>query len=287
MEVSLSKFGTWVKDERFRTVPIILLLNKLDIFASRIKKKPIANYFPDGPTDEDYETGCRYFAQKFAELDERPCGFLTIVATSAVDREAFRKTLGTIESVITQVYKGEYKHIERGALGSGWFPSIHYQKSVEPSFSNVPQRKFSNSTSNFSSSEHNDSNSPSNLSSSNKDDLDSSSALGPRSEASDDKFINFSWPSASQAKGSLSLHRPRSTFSGEDDPDVPSASSPRNDGSNNGFINLSQPSASRAKGSLSLHESRSSSSGENDTMSRFPPPSERVTITHFENHHGA
>ena len=264
MKESLSAFGSLVKDQRLRTVPIILLLNKVDVFASKIKEKAITDYFPYGPTDEDCETGCKYFARKFAVLDERPRGFLTIVATSAVDRKSFRKTLGTLESVITEVYEGEYNHTLRDAFGSDWFPSIHYEKSVEPSFPNIPQRKTSDAPSNLSSISPDDPDLPSTLPNSSQDDLDSPSKLPSSNQDDVDTPMNLSSSIKDTQDPPSDLSSSNQNVMGSS-----SASSPRNDVSDYRLINSSQPSASRAKSLLSLHGPRSAFSDEDDANSYY------------------
>ena len=93
---SLKLFGDITRVPEFRTIPILLLLNKLDLLAQRIWKDPIANYFPGYSGDSDPLAACRFFAAKFLDLDNRPKGNLKVVVASAVDTHDFNCTLDEI-----------------------------------------------------------------------------------------------------------------------------------------------------------------------------------------------
>lgn len=102
MEDSLSIFESLMKHDKLRTLPVILLLNKVDAFEERIKKTPVSEYFRTCPKNADYVTACKFFSDQFAKLDERPEGALRIFVTSALDREVFENTLQTIRPILIQ-----------------------------------------------------------------------------------------------------------------------------------------------------------------------------------------
>ena len=87
MQESLILFESTSKLDSFKTVPIILMLNKMDLLEQRMKDDPIAEYYPEYSGDSDPITACRFFAGKFSQLDRRLPGYLRILVTSAVKQD--------------------------------------------------------------------------------------------------------------------------------------------------------------------------------------------------------
>ena len=104
MQESLMLFKSITRLYEFRTVPILLLLNKLDLLGQRMRNNPIADYFPEYSGDSDPLAACRFFAAKFLELDNRPQGDLKVVVASAVDKYDFNCT---IDELIPELFEGE------------------------------------------------------------------------------------------------------------------------------------------------------------------------------------
>lgn len=47
MEESIRVFSEITSSQWFKNTTFILFLNKMDLFAEKLKKKPLSNYFPD------------------------------------------------------------------------------------------------------------------------------------------------------------------------------------------------------------------------------------------------
>lgn len=86
-------FESVTKLDGFRTVPIILVLNKFDLLKQRMREDPIVDRFQEYSGDPDPLTACHFFAAKFIEVDCRPYGSLKILVTSAVEPETFKSTV--------------------------------------------------------------------------------------------------------------------------------------------------------------------------------------------------
>lgn len=88
MVEALNLFGSIVKNAYFEKTPIMLFLNKKDIFAEKIKYSDIArvSHFSDygGPPD-DFDYGVLYFIQKFEEQLEGEFSDNFIHVTNATD----------------------------------------------------------------------------------------------------------------------------------------------------------------------------------------------------------
>lgn len=93
MQESRKLFEFITKIDGFRTVPIVLLFNKVDLLAQRMVENPIVNHYPEYPGDSDPMFASSFFATKFLELDRRPHGSLRIRVTSAVEHEDFKSMI--------------------------------------------------------------------------------------------------------------------------------------------------------------------------------------------------
>ena len=108
MMSSLEEFAALTKQESFKSTPIIVLLNKLDLFEEDIPR----NMDPTYSGSRDTSLVCGICASEFSKLDERPNALLRIYLTSAVDQNLFKATMDSIAKWITQ-------HLsERSAVGT-------------------------------------------------------------------------------------------------------------------------------------------------------------------------
>jgi hypothetical protein len=57
-------FGTWLIH------PQILFLNKIDLFAEKLPRSPLGDYFPDYTGGSDYNAACEYLLQRFVSLNQ-------------------------------------------------------------------------------------------------------------------------------------------------------------------------------------------------------------------------
>ena len=81
---------------QLKSLPFMVLLNKLDLFIKYLDSKPVRNYFPSYSGSPDSSLACSYFADKFARLDKRPKAYLRIFTTNAVDRDTFKATMDSM-----------------------------------------------------------------------------------------------------------------------------------------------------------------------------------------------
>ena len=71
MQESVNLFSTILNYQWFQKTPVILLLNKMDVFEEKINsgKHPVKPHFPECP-ENDYDGAVNYFRQLF--LDQNP-----------------------------------------------------------------------------------------------------------------------------------------------------------------------------------------------------------------------
>lgn len=96
-------FESLVNGEWFRRKPVILFLNKIDLFKDKLHKSPISKHFPDytGPPG-DYEAGAKYFAEKFRNITRIPEREIYVHYTNATDTTLLKATMDSVQDMIIQ-----------------------------------------------------------------------------------------------------------------------------------------------------------------------------------------
>ena len=52
------------------TLPKILFLNKIDLFAEKLPRSPLGDYFPDYTGGDNYDAACDYLLHRFVSLNQ-------------------------------------------------------------------------------------------------------------------------------------------------------------------------------------------------------------------------
>ena len=52
------------------TPPKILFLNKIDLFAEKLPRSPLGDYFPDYTGGDNYDAACDYLLHRFVSLNQ-------------------------------------------------------------------------------------------------------------------------------------------------------------------------------------------------------------------------
>ena len=100
MKESLILFEQITRLEEIKAVPILLFLNKVDLFKEKLIQTPICDTFPEYSGSLGCVTACNFFAEEFAKRDERHMGALRICVTCAVDPKIFQGTVESIKSLL-------------------------------------------------------------------------------------------------------------------------------------------------------------------------------------------
>lgn len=91
MQRSLKYFEAVTRLAIFKSVPVVVLLNKLDLFRQKMVEAPIADFFPDYTGGQDCYRAVKFFADEFDRRDSRSNTLRGIYPTSAVDRDTLRQ----------------------------------------------------------------------------------------------------------------------------------------------------------------------------------------------------
>lgn len=71
LQESLTLFDSICNSRWFIKTSIILFLNKIDLFAEKIARSPLGEFFKDYKGGENYDAACQYLLQKFVSLNTR------------------------------------------------------------------------------------------------------------------------------------------------------------------------------------------------------------------------
>jgi len=97
MYEALLLFDSICNSKWFINTPIILFLNKIDIFKKKIKYSPVSNYFPDFTgNNEDFDETSLYFKNRFENLQVNKRQPLYTHYTFATDTTYMRDIMNTI-----------------------------------------------------------------------------------------------------------------------------------------------------------------------------------------------
>ncbi|OAP65052.1 hypothetical protein AYL99_01024 [Fonsecaea erecta] len=103
MHEALMLFESLVNGEWFKDKPIILFLNKIDIFREKLPISPVSAHFPDYTgKDGDEEAAKQFFANKFRSINRNSNREIYIHFTNATDTNLLKKTMEDVQDILIQ-----------------------------------------------------------------------------------------------------------------------------------------------------------------------------------------
>jgi guanine nucleotide-binding protein subunit alpha, other len=103
MHEAFMLFESLVNGEWFKDKPIILFLNKIDIFREKLGRSPIKAHFPDYPGKEgDEEAAKKYFAERFRSINKTTGREIYIYFTNATDTNLLKQTMQAVQDMLIQ-----------------------------------------------------------------------------------------------------------------------------------------------------------------------------------------
>ena len=92
--------GTW-----FKNTPIVLLLDKIDLFHETLVKSPLSIHFPDYKgKDGNVETAAAYFEDRFRAMSRTAGREIHIYYINTTDTTLLKATMQSIQDLIIQRY---------------------------------------------------------------------------------------------------------------------------------------------------------------------------------------
>lgn len=103
MHEALTLFESLINGEWFTEKPIILFLNKIDLFREKLQKSPIKTHFPDYPGAEGDENAAKqFFAGKFKAINKNANREIYIHFTNATDTTLLKATMQSVQDILIQ-----------------------------------------------------------------------------------------------------------------------------------------------------------------------------------------
>ena len=103
MNEALVLFESLANGEWFKNKPIILFLNKIDLFKAKLRISSVKQRFPDYQgRDDDEEAAQEYFANRFRVLNRTADREIDIHFTNATDTNLLKTTMQSVQDVILQ-----------------------------------------------------------------------------------------------------------------------------------------------------------------------------------------
>ncbi|KAI8836746.1 Guanine nucleotide-binding protein G(t) subunit alpha-3 [Chytriomyces hyalinus] len=100
MTESLNVFKSMCNHPMFKTTAVILFMNKIDLFRSKLEHAMIEDYFPEFQGPNTYERGSEFFARQFLSLNKNPEKKIYVHFTWATDTKQIKKILTMVNEII-------------------------------------------------------------------------------------------------------------------------------------------------------------------------------------------
>ncbi|KAJ3019109.1 UNVERIFIED_CONTAM: hypothetical protein HDU68_010816 [Siphonaria sp. JEL0065] len=99
---AMNLFSSICNHPLFKSIDMVLFLNKIDLFKQKITLRPISNYFPEYKGPDTYEESSRFFKKQFQAINKYPKDKKIFAHyTHATDSELTKKVLGSVVASIT------------------------------------------------------------------------------------------------------------------------------------------------------------------------------------------
>lgn len=96
-------FESLVNGEWFKDKPIILFLNKMDLFRAKLAISPVSKPFPDYKGGDNNEKAAReFFASRFNGINRTADREIYIHYTNATDTTLLKATMQSVQDMIVQ-----------------------------------------------------------------------------------------------------------------------------------------------------------------------------------------
>ncbi|KAF6755109.1 guanine nucleotide binding protein, alpha subunit [Ephemerocybe angulata] len=108
MQEALTLFDSICNSRWFVKTSIILFLNKIDLFAEKLPRSPLGDYFPDFNGGDNYDAACDYLLHRFVSLNQS-AATKQIYAhyTCATDTQQIKFVLSAIQDILLQLHLRE------------------------------------------------------------------------------------------------------------------------------------------------------------------------------------
>jgi len=110
MDEALNLFDEICNSRWFRNTSMILMLNKRDLFAEKIKRVPLTVCFQDYKGDNSYENAVEYIKLQFEARNKTPTKQIYTHVTCATDTDNMRHVINAVKDILIR------RNLQEGGL---------------------------------------------------------------------------------------------------------------------------------------------------------------------------
>jgi hypothetical protein len=100
LQESLSLFDQIANGDWFKNSLIMLIMNKVDLFKTKVSKVPLKNFYDDYEGGDDFEKGIAYIENKFRDLNKYEKDRIFSFRSQATNSETVKKILGDVTKTV-------------------------------------------------------------------------------------------------------------------------------------------------------------------------------------------
>ncbi|KAI9333281.1 guanine nucleotide binding protein, alpha subunit [Obelidium mucronatum] len=100
MVESMTLFSSICNHAAFRKTSMLVFMNKIDLFKSKLETSPIQEFFPNFTGANTFENASEFFSRQFVNLNKYPEKKMYIHFTWATDTKQITKVLATVNHII-------------------------------------------------------------------------------------------------------------------------------------------------------------------------------------------
>lgn len=99
---AINLFTEIMNSNWFTNTPIVLFLNKCDLFAEKIKRVPLNVLFPKYSGSSNYQTACEFLCREFVKRRQNPNKVIHIHVVSAIQIDLIKTAMDSVKRMLVQ-----------------------------------------------------------------------------------------------------------------------------------------------------------------------------------------
>lgn len=99
---SIALFTEIMNSSWFVDTPLVLFLNKCDIFAEKLRRVPLAHLFPKYAGSGSYQSACEFLCREFVRRRANPNKVIHIHVVSAIQVDLIRTAMDSVKNMIVE-----------------------------------------------------------------------------------------------------------------------------------------------------------------------------------------